>query len=68
MLGYSFVPIIAGYIRGRILYRLERSFARVCDRVTALYPAFEKLIVAISLGLFDYIDILERISKGIFRW
>lgn len=68
MLGYSFVPIIAGYIRGRILYRLERSFARIA--MMPLYPILEKLIVVISLGLFDYIYILEevRVPEAIFRW
>lgn len=68
MLGYSFVPIIAGYIRGRISYRLERSFARIA--MMPLYPILEKLIVVISLGLFDYIYILEevRVPKAIFRW
>lgn len=68
MLGYSFVPIIAGYIRGRISYRLERSFARIA--MIPLYPILEKLIVVISLGLFDYIYILEevRVPEAIFRW
>lgn len=68
MLGYSFVPIIAGYIRGRISYRLERSFARIA--MMPLYPILEKLIVEISLGLFDYIYILEevRVPEAIFRW
>lgn len=68
MLGYSFVPIIAGYIRGRISYRLERSFARIA--MMPLYPILEKLIVVISLGLFDYIYILEevRVPEAIFRW
>lgn len=42
MLGYSFVPIIAGYIRGRISYRLERSFARIA--MMPLYPILEKPI------------------------
>lgn len=68
MLGYSFVPIIAGYIRGRISYRIERSFARIA--MMPLYPILEKLIVVISLGLFDYIYILEevRVPEAIFRW
>lgn len=68
MLGYSFVPIIAGYIRGRISYRLERSFARIA--MMPLYPILEKLIVEISLGLFDYIYILEevRVPEAISRW
>lgn len=68
MLGYSFVPIIAGYIRGRISYRLERSFARIA--MMPLYPILEKLIVVISLGLFDYIYILEevRVPEAISRW
>lgn len=68
MLGYSFVPIIAGYIRGRISYRLERSFARIA--MMPLYPILEKLIVVISLGLFDYIYILEevRVPEAIFPW
>lgn len=68
MLGYSFVPIIAGYIRGRISYRLERSFARIA--MISLYPILEKLIVVILLGLFDYIYILEevRVPEAISRW
>lgn len=62
MLGYSFVPIIAGYIRGRILYRLERSFTRI-----GFVSHFQEVVI--SLGLFDYIDILGEvwIPKGIFQ-
>lgn len=64
MLGYSFVPIIAGYIRGRILYRLERSLHASSDGFVSHFQE-----VVISLGLFDYIDVLGEvwIPKGIFQ-